>query len=272
MSNVEKLNDIIEEIEKNLTEEIDYTKLSKIIGTSRYTLERIFCFVTGITLTDYIRKRRLSKAAEELQSSDQKIIDIAVKYGYTSPISFSKAFFKMHQILPSNARSQNISLKAFPKLIFQDTPNHMGELDYKIIDLEEQIFYGKATGIIEEEDQISIKNLWDECMQDGTLEYIKSCSKDEELYYGAAEFIEVDKIRYYILGKEKKEGFQSLKIPKATWACFKLNSKEQKDIIDLIEIIFLKWLPSSSYHMILPYPNLEIYHDKSCFYCIPISK
>ena len=116
MNYYEQLNKIIDKIEENLTEKIDYKELAKIIGTSSYTLQRIFVFLTGITLTDYIRKRRLSRAAEELLSTNIKIIDLALKYQYDSPISFSNAFKKMHGISPQNLRKNKLTLKAFPKV------------------------------------------------------------------------------------------------------------------------------------------------------------
>ena len=118
MNYYESLNKVIDEIEKNLTEKIDYKDLAKIVGTSSYTLQRIFAFLTGITLTEYIRKRRLSNAAEELLSTDIKIIDLALKYQYDSPISFSNSFKKMHGIRPQALRKSNLSLKTFPKIEF----------------------------------------------------------------------------------------------------------------------------------------------------------
>ena len=110
MEYYENLNKVIDEIENNLTEKIDYKNLAKIVGTSSYTLQRIFVFLTGITLTEYIKKRRLSKAAEEIISTDIKIIDVALKYQYDSPISFSNSFKKMHGISPQNLRKNNLPL------------------------------------------------------------------------------------------------------------------------------------------------------------------
>lgn len=93
MNYYDSLNSMIQRIEENLTQKIEYRELAKILGTSSYTLQRIFVFLTGITLTEYIRKRRLSKAAEELVLTDIKIIDLSLKYQYDSPIAFSNAFF-----------------------------------------------------------------------------------------------------------------------------------------------------------------------------------
>lgn len=271
------LNEVIEEIEKNLTEKIDYKKLAKIVGTSDYTLQRIFCFLTDMTLTEYIRKRRLSKAAEELQRGNEKIIDVALKYQYDSPISFARAFKKMHEVSPSEVKNSKISLKAFPKIEFKQVEQYDKELEYRILDLPQQTFYGKNTGIIDSKDKKTIANLWKECKSDGTLDYIISNSKGLEKYYGASEETFVDtlnssekKMKYYIIGNKNKKGFSKLQISKATWACFKLNSKEQKDILKLYNAIYMKWLPSSNYKEILSYPNLEIYYEDYCEICIAV--
>ena len=106
----DSLNMLIDTIEENLESVIDYNELAKVIGTSSYAMQRIFVFLTGITLTEYIRKRRLTKAAEDLIKTDNKIIDIAIKYKYDSPISFSNAFKKFHGQSPANFRKANKKL------------------------------------------------------------------------------------------------------------------------------------------------------------------
>ena len=106
MNYYEDLNNVVNNIEENLTEKIDYKELAKIVGTSSYTLQRIFAFLTGITLTEYIRKRRLSKASEELLKTDIRIIDLALKYQYNSPIAFTNSLKKMYGISPQNLRKE----------------------------------------------------------------------------------------------------------------------------------------------------------------------
>lgn len=271
------LNKLIEEIENNLTEKIDYKKLAKIIGTSDYTLQRIFCFLTGITLTDYIRKRRLSSAAEDLQKGEEKVIDIAVKYQYDSPISFSRAFQKMHNNSPVKVKEGKGLVKSFPKFEFTPVEGNTDEIEYRIVNLDEQIFYGKHTGKININDKNIIKSFWNDCRQDGTLNFIISNSREKQLYYGASKYMFEDEnegnkdvIDYYIMGKEPKDGFSKFIVPKSTWAIFKLESKDQKDILSLIDKIYTKWLPSSKFNVILPYPDLEIYYKDDCEYAIAV--
>lgn len=276
----EILNQVVDEIENNLINEIDYKKLAKIAGTTDYTLQKIFSFLTGMTITEYIRKRRLSIAAEDLMKSNEKVIDIAIKYQYDSPISFSRAFKKMHNIAPSQIKQEKIHLKAFPRLTFNIENEYERELEYRIVELQEQVFYGKDTGKIENTNKWAIANLWKEVKKDGTLQNIIQSAKSEELYYAACEYYYSDSARetnnyreymdYYILGKTKMANSKKIVIPKSTWAMFKINSKEQKEILETMHQIYYKWLPSSKYNVILPYPNLEIYYDNYCEYCIPI--
>lgn len=267
------LNKVIKKIEENLDNKISYDELSKIIGTSSYTMQRIFSFLTGITLTEYIRKRRLSKAIEDLTLTQEKIIDIAIKYQYDSQISFSNAFKKMHGVTPSMVRKENIQLKIFPTINFEPITNIVEELDFRIINFDKEVLYGVATGIIDSDDSKTIADLYEKVENNGIKQYMIENSVGKELYYGATEHFleeEINKFRYYILGTKPKKEFVEFKVPKATWACFKLKSTEQEDILKLYNTIYTKWLPNSKYKKILPYLELEIYYEDYCEICLPV--
>lgn len=274
MNYCDNLNCVIDKIEENLTNKIEYKELAKIIGTSSYTLQRIFAFLTGITLTEYIRKRRLSKAAEELISTNIKIIDLSLKYQYDSPNSFSNAFKKMHGITPQVLRKNNVPIKLFPTIEFKSTIETLNELEYRIIKINEQTLYGVTTGVIKVENHEAIARLYDESRANGTLDFIIENSDGKELYYGASMDIYEDeilnKIEYYILGKKDREDFIQCKVQEATYACFKLNNKKQEEILKLYNTIYTKWFPDSKYNEILNYPELEIYYEDNCEICIPV--
>lgn len=274
MNYYESLNKVIDNIEQNLTNKIEYKDLAKIVGTSSYTLQRIFCFLTGITLTEYIRKRRLSKAAEELMLSDIKIIDLSIKYQYDSPNSFSNAFKKMHGVTPNALKNSNIKLKNFPKIEFKPTEDILEELEYRVINLDKQTLYGKTTNMILKENKKAIWELYQNCETDGTLDYLKQNALNNQLYYGVVKYIYEDdfsdKMEYFILGKTSKEDFIKVELPEATWACFKVNTKDQVDILKLYNTIYMKWLPSSEYTEILQHPQLEIYYEDYCEVCIAV--
>lgn len=275
MNYYDSLNRLIDAIEKSLEVKIDYNELAKVIGTSSYAMQRIFTFLTGITITEYIRRRRLSKAAEELRRTNKKIIDIAMKYQYDSPVSFSNAFKKIYGQAPMNFRKSDSEITFFPKIEFNPEIKGKKEIKYRIIDREEQVFYGKATGIIAEDDKKSIQDLYEQIQKDGTKEFIINHSNQKELYYGIYQSIykkgnPTKKGRYYILGKTPREDFVEIKLPKAKWACFRLPNHEQNDILKLGNTIYEKWLPDSEYYIASKYLEFEIYYKDYCEICIVV--
>src|SRR5699024_3092071 len=113
---LDKMNGAMDYIENNLTDDIDYWEIARIACCSEYHFRRMFPFVAGISLSEYIRRRRLTLAAFELSRSDKKIANFAVEYGYSSPDAFARAFKKWHGIPPSKARNDSQQLKAQPKM------------------------------------------------------------------------------------------------------------------------------------------------------------
>lgn len=104
------MNEVVDYIEENLTQPLQYEALSRIVGCSVYEFSRIFSFMAGMSISEYIRRRRLSQAAFDIQSGDKRIIDIALKYCYDSPTSFSRAFKELHGTTPMLARTSNVLL------------------------------------------------------------------------------------------------------------------------------------------------------------------
>ena len=110
MDILERLNSAIDYVESNLCEDIDINKVAKIASNSADNFQRLFSYLVGVTLPEYIRRRRLTLAACELQNSDFKVIDLAVKYRYNSADAFGRAFSKQHGLTPSMARIQGTPL------------------------------------------------------------------------------------------------------------------------------------------------------------------
>ncbi len=138
---LDKFNAVIDYIEENLDTEIEYKTLAKLACCSEFHFSRMFSSLIGISLSEYIRRRRLTKAAFEIQKSSAKIIDVALKYGYESPDAFTRAFRLLHGISPAAAKESGVNLKAFPRLSFQITIRGDVEMDYRIenIDFELRI-------------------------------------------------------------------------------------------------------------------------------------
>lgn len=116
MDCLNRMNSAMDYIESNLADEISYDKAAQIACCSTYHFQRMFSFITEVPLSEYIRRRRLTLAAFELQTSDIKVVDVALKYGYESPEAFSRAFKSLHGIVPVSARDSGVVLKAFPKM------------------------------------------------------------------------------------------------------------------------------------------------------------
>ena len=127
-----KMNAVLDEIERNLTGEIDLNVLCMKAGCSSYNFQRMFSFITDIPLAEYIRRRRLTAAAFELKNGGCRVVDIAVKYGYDSATSFARAFGALHGVAPSEARRDGAKLKAYPRISFQISIKGEKQMDYRI--------------------------------------------------------------------------------------------------------------------------------------------
>jgi AraC family transcriptional regulator len=119
-------------IEDNITEVLDYEKIAKESFSSLFHFQRVFSILCGYTLGEYIRNRRLSLAGVELARGNEKVIDVAYKYGYETPESFSKSFQKFHGITPSQARRNGANLKSFSRLSIKVSLEGGSIMNYRI--------------------------------------------------------------------------------------------------------------------------------------------
>jgi AraC family transcriptional regulator len=136
MDLLKKMNEALVYIEENLTGDIDYKEAARLSFCSEFHFKRMFSFLAGVSLSEYIRRRRLTLAAFELNNSSLRIIDIALKYGYSSPDSFTRAFQNMHGVTPTEARNNGPSLKAYPQMTFQLTIKGGSKMNYRIVEKE----------------------------------------------------------------------------------------------------------------------------------------
>ena len=261
--NFEYLNEMIKYIEEHINEDIDYKKLAEIVGVSEYSLQRIFMFLTKISLSEYIRKRRLSKAFEELKKSDIKIIDLAIKYQYDSSISFARAFKNLFGITPSECRSNNKEYKMFPIIQFNSTEFYKG-LSYEIQEIDEIVIYCKKTKATTHDDFLyNIRNLYKEIKDNGLHKKF-----NEDGQYGIT-IIEDNDYTYLVGCKINYENTEKFIIPKGKYAVFNVGSREQKDIDETEINIISQWLPSTIYE-IEQELYVEEYYKNNCYIYIPI--
>ena len=129
---IERLNKAMDYIEEHLTDEIDYGQLGRIACCSSYHFQRMFSYMAGMTLSEYIRKRKMSLAAVDLQGGDAKIVDVAEEYGYHSPTAFNRAFQAIHGVAPSAVKNEGVPVKSFLPISFKITIKGAEEMDYRI--------------------------------------------------------------------------------------------------------------------------------------------
>ena len=135
MNWVERMNAVIDRIEEMLTDDVRMDELARMIGMSPYHFQTVFACMTDLSVSEYVRRRRMSRAAAELQSGE-KVLDVALKYGYQSPTSFNRAFRQVHGIAPSEAQKPGALLKTYPPIRFQITIKGAEEMKYSIRSME----------------------------------------------------------------------------------------------------------------------------------------
>ena len=231
-----KLNELVKYIEKNLTEKIDYKILSRILAVNEYTLHRVFLFVTNMSISEYIRKRRMSMAAIDLMNTNLRIIDVAVKYQYDSATSFARAFKKMMGFNPKDIIKNKNFVKIFPVLNFEDDYNNFVDIEYKEIKNFSISLYAVSQKMrmfeIPKLSPIFWKNVEDESpkafkeVEYGILEYENSLAND--LYEAT----------YYVASKTEFKNSKKLEINNKNYLVFKLPSNEPKDISSFTKKIY----------------------------------
>lgn len=261
--NFDSLNKMIEYIEENLDSEIDLKKLSKITNTNQFILERIFMFLTNMTITEYIKKRRLSKAFEEIRNTDHKIIDIAFKYQYNSASSFNRAFKQLFDITPTECRKGVDHYKIIPKECFESNQRKYN-FDYTIKEIDDISLYCYHISSSNLNDFLyKIRQLYKKVKNNG---YYKEFNKVG--MYGVVS--KINGYYHYYLGSTKDfSNLEKFVIKKNKYVVFKLKSREQSDLVNFEEKIIKQWMPSTNYR-IKANLKIELYKDENCFIYLPI--
>lgn len=251
------LQNAINYIEEHLTEEIDYDEVAKEAACSSFYFQRIFGILCGMTLGDYIRNRRLTLAGNELVTAGCKVIDVALKYGYESPESFTRAFRGFHGVTPSEAKKYGSGLKSFSRLSVKITLSGGNIMDYKIIEKEafNIIEKVKAHTVENAENAKSIPDFWTRSHNDGTVKKLLDITNNKAYIFGVCygNLPENAKTFDYSIAAvcdentAVPEGFRRNTIPARTWAVFECKGAMPNAIQDMWHKIVSEFFPASGY-------------------------
>jgi AraC family transcriptional regulator len=250
---LERMNGAIDYIEDNLADEIDLKEAAKIACCSVYHFQRIFTFAAEMTLSEYVRLRRMTLAAFDLQNNSNKVIDIALKYGYNSPTAFTRTFISVHGVTPKSVRGIGIKLKSFPRITFQMAIKGGKEMNYKIVEKPGMRFVGKKETVstVGGQNFTRIPKIWQEVDENGMYEKIFQLSNENPTgVLGICTNFKEEQLDYYIASSsdsETPQGMDELDVPAGLWVVFECVGPMPKAIQDVWKRIYTEWFPSSGY-------------------------
>lgn len=280
----EAISKAIQYIENHITEDISANDIAKEVYISSLYFQKGFSMLCGFTISEYIRNRRLSLAGNELATSDKKVIDIALKYGYDSPDSFTKAFTRFHGVTPSMVQKNIGMLKTFAPLKIKLSMEGGYIMDYKIVKKEAFTVLGAAKTFSYEDANSKIPEFWKAHYSSGNGKYVCGMfgiNVDEQMEGDTFEYLIAD---MYNPVKDIPEGFITKTIPAFTWAVFPCKGPVSDTLQDVNTKIFSEWLPSLKDYEFAAGYCIEMYDDASKYqngtqdenyYCeiwIPIKK
>ncbi|MDD5832161.1 MAG: AraC family transcriptional regulator [Clostridiales bacterium] len=238
------IGDSVQYIEDHITENISAEIIAKAVGVSPFYFQKGFAMLCGFSVAEYIRNRRLALAGNDLLITEEKIIDIAMKYGYDSPDSFTRAFTRFHGVSPSSVRKDEVMLKTFAPLKLKISLEGGYLMDYKIVKKEAFTVAANAKTFSYEGAKESIPKFWQEHFQSGMGQYI--CGEyginiDLNMCQENFEYLIAD---LYDPQKEVKEGLVTRTIPAFDWAVFPCKGAMPVALQDVNTRIYTEWLPA----------------------------
>lgn len=257
------IEEAIEYIERNITDDLTVGRIAREVNISAFYFQRGFSMLCGYTVGEYVRMRRLAIAGEELLSSDIKVIDLAVKYGYDSPDSFTKAFTRFHGNTPTDVRRGAV-LKSFAPLHIKLILDGGSAMEYRIEEKPAFQLMGVSKDFSYENANVEIPKFWDEA-------FIQASEKPVTGMYGVCfdEEMGGNQFRYMIaddmdakLAERKHLDVQEIRAH--IWAVFPCRGAMPLPLQEVNRRIFSEWLPASSYEIAEGY-NIEYYSDPADF-------
>lgn len=282
-------------MEAHIMEQINYEDVAKEVHTSCYEFHRAFTFLTGMTANAYIRNRRMSLAGREIVETNGKITEIALKYGYDTPESFTKAFTRFHGVAPKFAREESAKLVLFNPLAIKITVEGGKCMDYRVAQTKPQKFLAMArrfrNEIINEEGNHDVPDFWGECQAQNRIEpMLKLCPAGKRDLYGLCSPAKEgeDSFEYGIgialdedtavfdLGEMEQAGYRVWDVPAGTYVVFECMGEDGDCISDTWSKFYQEFLPQMGYEA-AEETDYELYPEKGrvglfCELWIPVKK
>lgn len=257
----QSINCAVEYIEKNIDKEISIGDIAKHACISPYYFQKGFAAVCGITVGEYLRKRKLSCAGNDLLAGNQKVIDVALKYGYNSPDSFAKAFLKFHGVTPSAVKRNKATTVNFAPIVIDISLKGGNLMDFKIVEKPAFTVVGYAKKFKYDTAPSEVPVFWNDYFQNGKHNVI--CGMygiNHDITMGGNEF-EYMIADDYCAEKAAAPDVVTKTIPPHTWAVFSCKGPSAQTIQDINRRIFTEWLPSCKDYEIAEGYNIELYTD-----------
>ncbi len=285
---------VIDYIEENLSGEIDLVTVSRLARCSIYHFQRVFSFVAEVPLSEYIRRRRMTLAAFELQNTAVKVIDVALKYGYDSHSSFTRSFQTIQGMTPSEARTKGAVLTAYPKLSLQFNLKGVKNMQYRFKNTKPFKLFGLNPIKLDSWRPEAFIEYGDTVIEDGTHDRINRAAgfSGEALSMIEADAWDVSRLhllhlvhffdeagrKYAMYGWDCPEGgvgdeFTVLDIPASAWVVVTAElDGERGSILKSYEDLYMKWFPTSGYNQAKGLPIIEKYDERTCQLWMPLEK
>ncbi len=258
---MESIGTAVGYIEDHITEPITPGEVAAQVHLSPFYFQKGFSLLCGFTVSEYIRKRRLALAGGELVSTDEKVIDVALKYGYDSPDSFTRAFTRFHGITPAMVRKDGAVLKSFAPLKIKLSLEGGYLMEYKITQKDSFTVIGVSGRFSYENAKRDIPKFWTEYFAAGNGQIacgMYGICYDEKMEGNEFEYLIADN---YNPVKEVPAGFVTREIPAHTWAVFPCKGSMPEALQEANNRIFSEWLPACRDYEIAAGYNIEFYED-----------
>ncbi|GGR15817.1 AraC family transcriptional regulator [Streptomyces netropsis] len=254
---LERLNEALEHIESHLDQRIEVTELARIAVTSEYHFRRLFSALAGISLSEYIRRRRLTVAGAEVLAGERTLLEIAVRYGYGSGEAFARAFRGVHGVGPGEARRTGAALRSQPRMSFRLIVEGSSSMRYRVVEKEQFRVIGRKARVplvhegmnpaiadfVRSIDQETIRRITG--LSDQDPEGIVAVSDD--LDPSRAEGTEFDYYHGVVTGAGVPDDLDALTVPAGTWAVFENSGPFPQALQYLWRDVFTQWFPSNPY-------------------------